>query len=189
MMESIKNKMILLPKEYSHLEAIHKIQNYSTLLIEDKCEKGIELINNKGVRCKIMNNSYKYVKILKSIFPKNVYLYLHLRNVNQIHWNTINNVLNKYIFRTLDTYNKLFIKTIYYKYKRIFIKKKDNLDSEKEIIKVILLRLHKLYTNELRKKGEYCQLKHAIQVFKTFKIEEQMYFLTYILRDPIKTIY
>ena len=179
----IKNKMILIPKEYSQFETINKIKNYDTLLSEDKCEKGIELIDANGNRCKIMNNSYKYIKILQSIFPKNIYLYLHLRSVNKIFWNTKNNVLNKYIFQTLDSYNKLFIKTIYYKYKKIFIKKQNSLDSEKELFKVILIRLHNLYTSELRNKGEYCQLKHAIQVFKTFNIEEQMYFLTYLIRN------
>ena len=178
----IKDKMIHVPKEYNQFEIVNKIRNYTTLLSEDKREKGIELIDENGNRCKIVNNSNKYIKILLSIFPKNLYLYLHLKNINKINWYTKDNLLNKKIFQALDNYNNFFLKTILYKYKRIFVTKEQSLELEIDIYKVILIRLHDLFISELRKKGDFCELKHVIEIFKTFKIEEQMFFLTYLIR-------
>ena len=179
----LKENFILLPREFSKIETIQKIRNYSLFLTENKNEKGIELIGETGLRCKIYNNSYKYVKILKSIYPKNIYMYLNLKKINKFIWNTEKNKFNKYVFIELSKYYSIFLKTILYKYNKIFIKKIYSIDEENLIFKTILTKLHNLYITELRQKKTYCQFKHVFEILNNFKIEEQMYFITYLLRD------
>ena len=181
----IQTKVIQLPKSYSTKECRHKVASYDNTINISSKEKGICLKINNGCTCKVLNKSFTYLHILKSIQPQYQYLFLNLRIYKQTKWATCENKLLKEIFIKLEEFYKLFMQSVFISYSNVFIEKSKLLNEVHPVQQYIMNKLHRYYLHKLRPKEKCCTIKDVQYIFGGMKIEEQMYFLTYILRDSL----
>lgn len=181
---NLTNKTSLcFPQQFTIAECLEKKSQYETTINVSSKEKGIYLKTNNGIACKVLNTAFTYLHIFQSIQPKHQFLFLELKSKNQLQWASSKNKLLKTIFQTLLDYHAIFLRSIYISYINIFIKKNTHLTEVHEIQQFILNKIHTYYLNTLRPQKQYCTLREVKNVFETFSIEEQMFFLTYPLRD------
>lgn len=181
----IQKKVIQLPQIFSTSECRYKVESYDNTINVSSKEKGICLKTNNGYTCKVLNKSFTYLHILKSIQPKYQYLFLNLRIYKQTKWATCENKLLKEIFIKLEEFYKIFIQSIFISYSNVFIEKIKLLNEIHPVQQYMIHKLHKYYVHKLRPKEKCCTIKDVQYIFEGMKIEEQMYFLTYILRDSL----
>ena len=180
---NLSNKTSLFfPQQFTIAECLEKKSQYETINVSSK-EKGIYLKTNNGIACKVLNTAFTYLHIFQSIQPKHQFLFLELKATNKLQWASSKNKLLKTIFQTLLDYHAIFLRSIYISYKNIFIKKNTHITEVHEIQQFILNKIHIFYLNTLRPQKQYCTIREVKNVFETFSIEEQMFFLTYPLRD------
>ena len=177
-----KRTSLSFPQHFTIQECLEKISQYETINISSN-EKGIYLKTNDGIASKVLNTAFTYLHIFQSIQPKHQFLFLELKSTNKLQWASSKNKLLKTIFQTLLEYHELFLRSIYISYINIFIKKNIHLTEVHEIQQFILNKIHIFYLNTLRPQKKYCTMREVKNVFETFSIEEQMFFLTYPLRD------
>ena len=180
---NLSNKTsIYFPEQFTIAECLEKKSQYETINVSSK-EKGIYLKTNDGIACKVLNTAFAYLHIFKSIQPKHQFLFLELKSSHKLQWASSKNKLLKVIFQTLLEYNDIFLRSIYISYINIFIKKNTHITEVHEVQQFILNKIHILYLNTLRPQKQYCTMREVKNVFESFSIEEQMFFLTYPLRD------
>ena len=95
-------------------------------------------------------------------------------------WETRKDKLSKYIFIELNNFSSLFFKTISFLYKSVYINKSLKTNKLNTFYKYILNKLHIQFIHN--KKNKIMSESVVKNFFYQYSIEEQLYFMCYILK-------
>lgn len=173
-------KNVKLPQCFNNEESHQKMTEFNYLFEKSSVPK-IVVYSEDGNNMLITNPTYKYKTIVESIFPHKFYLYLYLKSINKLVWETSRDKLSKFMFIELENLYSLFLKTICYIYKITYIKKTLQINQVNRYYRSIIEKLHRLYIQD-KKKYSLITTNLVKKIFSKFPLEEQLYFLCSVLK-------
>ena len=144
---------------------------------------GYNMYNKDGVRCKIRNLSYEYVKRMKGNGQKRLFTYLQLRKCNNL--NEFVKYYPEYI-EEFDIYkDKLYAWTdkLYNAYVDCFILKNTTLKNVDYELKPILYNIQKEYLTNLMPNNKKVTFKYIVDYVKDMPVQKVMFSMNYNLRE------
>ena len=173
---------------------IYKFTNFEELekiYLSENCDYknvGIMLHHLSGVRSKIRNPNYEYVRNLRGNQPKKMYRYLVLRNQGKV-----SNYLEFYpedkndfnLFRK-QIHN--FTNNLHINYINCYIKKTAPLKDFPYQYRSHMFNLHQNYINNLHNIGKAIKRNYVINYINSMHPSKLMYSLNYHLRKNIQDI-
>lgn len=143
---------------------------------------GYHIYNKDGIRTKIRNLSYEYVKRMKGNGQKRLFTYLQLRKCGNL--NEFMKYYPEYI-EEFDGYkDKLYDWTdkLYNTYVDCFIIKNKTLKNADFELKPILYEIQKEYLTNLMPNGRKVTFKYIVQYVKDMPVQKVMFSMNYNLR-------
>ena len=185
--ESLSESTVQLPKEYTFTD-FNELQEKLLSGNTDYKDVGIMLYNSAGVRSKIRNPNYEYVRQLRGNQPKKQYRYLTLRNKGKVMDYLKYYPEDKTDFDLFRKQIHYFTNTLYVNYIKCYIKKLAPLKEFPFQYRHHMFQLHQDYINELRVKGGAVTQNYVINYINNMHPSKLMYSLNYHLRKNIQDI-
>ena len=135
-----------------------------------------------GLRSKLRNPTYEYVRRLKGNSPKIQFQYYSLRQVGKV------GEFLKYYKEYRTTFSQLrndlhqFTMQIWGNYKRCYVQKEKPLIEFPKKFRVHMFNLHQIYLNDLRELGHYISRQIVIKYVNSLEPAKLMYSMNYDLR-------
>ncbi len=135
-----------------------------------------------GLRSKLRNPTYEYVRRLKGNSPKIQFQYYSLRQVGKV------GEFLKYYKEYIKTFSQLrndlhqFTMQIWGNYKRCYVQKEKPLIEFPKKFRVHMFNLHQIYLNDLRELGHYISRQIVIKYVNSLEPAKLMYSMNYDLR-------
>ena len=135
-----------------------------------------------GLRSKLRNPTYEYVRRLKGNSPKIQFQYYSLRQVGKV------GEFLKYYKEYRTTFSQLrnelhqFTMRIWGNYKRCYVQKEKPLIEFPKKFRVHMFNLHQIYLNDLRELGHYISRQIVIKYVNSLEPAKLMYSMNYDLR-------
>ena len=135
-----------------------------------------------GLRSKLRNPTYEYVRRLKGNSPKIQFQYYSLRQVGKV------GEFLKYYKEYRTTFSQLrnelhqFTMRIWGNYKRCYVQKEKPLIEFPKKFRVHMFNLHPIYLNDLRELGHYISRQIVIKYVNSLEPAKLMYSMNYDLR-------
>lgn len=188
--EKLDNVSVKFPKKFETKEDIMKMFKslYKTklLCVDDNVLpytfQGIVFYIN-GLRFKLRNNEYEYVRRLKGNQPKEQFNYFMLRQTNKVHeylkyYPEQRSVFNTYRQQLHDITSKL-----YNTYVNCFILKKFTFSSISKHIQPHIFQLHKMYLDSLTNKKQSVNYTTVINYVNNLHPKQMMHLVNYPLKQ------
>ena len=135
-----------------------------------------------GLRSKLRNPTYEYVRRLKGNSPKIQFQYYSLRQVGKV------GEFLKYYKEYRTTFSQLrndlhkFTMQIWENYRRCYVQKEKPLIEFPKKFRVHMFNLHQIYLNDLRELGHYISRQIVIKYVNSLEPAKLMYSMNYDLR-------
>ena len=135
-----------------------------------------------GLRSKLRNPTYEYVRRLKGNSPKIQFQYYSLRQVGKV------GEFLKYYKEYRTTFAQLrndlhkFTMQIWENYRRCYVQKEKPLKEFPKKFRVHMFNLHQIYLNDLRELGHYISRQIVIKYVNSLEPAKLMYSMNYDLR-------
>lgn len=143
---------------------------------------GYNIYDMNGVRTKIRNLSYEYIKRMKGNGQKRLFTYLKLRNNGNL------NEFIKYYPEYIDEFDKYKEKLyewtdkLYNNYVECFILKNKSLKNCDYELKPILYDIQKIYLSELFPNNRKVNFKFVVEYIKKMPVQKIMFSMNYGMR-------
>ena len=179
---------ILFPKtleQYSDYKGSswQDLEDYFNQMNLDYRITGTNIYNpSTGLRSKLRNPTYEYVRRLKGNSPKIQFQYYSLRQVGKV------GEFLKYYKEYRTTFSQLrndlhqFTMQIWGNYKRCYVQKEKPLIEFPKKFRVHMFNLHQIYLNDLRELGHYISRQIVIKYVNSLEPAKLMYSMNYDLR-------
>ena len=179
---------ILFPKtleQYSDYKGSswQDLEDYFNQMNLDYRITGANIYNpSTGLRSKLRNPTYEYVRRLKGNSPKIQFQYYSLRQVGKV------GEFLKYYKEYRTTFAQLrndlhkFTMQIWENYRRCYVQKEKPLKEFPKKFRVHMFNLHQIYLNDLRELGHYISRQIVIKYVNALEPAKLMYAVNYDLR-------
>ena len=159
------------------------LENYFNRQDLDYRITGTNIYNPKtGMRSKLRNPNYEYVRRLKGNSPKIQYQYYSLRQVGKV------GEFLKYYKEHIPTFSRLrddlhkWTDNVWTNYKRCYVQKEKPLMEFPKKFRSHMFNLHQIYLNDLRELGHYVSRQIVIKYVNSLEPAKLMYSMNYDLR-------
>ena len=185
--ESLSESTVLFPDVYPFTD-FNELQEKWLSGNSDYTHVGVMLHHSSGVRSKIRNPNYEYVRRLRGNQPKKQYRYLVLRNQGQVsdYLKYYPEERNEFDLFRKHIHN--FTNTLHINYIKCYIKKKAPLKEFSYQYRAHMFQLHQDYINNLREKQGSITRSFVINYINNMHPAKLMYSLNYHLRKNIQDI-
>ena len=161
------------------------IYSYYTSTNLDASIMGIVIRHKDGVRTKIRNPSYEYIKHLRGNHCKLQYQYLSLRKLNRVKEYLMYFPEKKADFYKYRLQLHNYTETLYLNYINCYIKKEKPLKEYSHQFKLHMYELHRYYLS-IRNDNGYINKNIVINYVNNLQPAQIMYVLNYHLREVSK---
>ena len=180
---------IILPKtfkEYSDYKGScwDDLQNFLLQMNLDYRITGVNIYNKtNGLRGKLRNPSYEYVRRLKGNSPKIQFQYYSLRKLGKV------GEFLKYYKEYNETFSNLrndlhiWTNQLWVNYIKCYVKKEKPLLEFPKKFRAHMFNLHQIFLNDLRELGHYISKQIVIKYVNTMEPAKLMYSVNYDLRQ------
>jgi len=162
------------------------LDNYFNRMDLDYSITGTNIYNPKtGMRSKLRNPAYEYVRRLKGNSPKIQYQYYSLRQAGKV------GAFLQYYKEHIPTFTRLrndlhkWTMEVWNNYKRCYVQKEKPLLEFPKKFRSHMFNLHQIYLNDLRELGHYVSRQIVIKYVNSLEPAKLMYSMNYDLRFPI----
>ncbi len=160
-----------------------ELEEYFNKMNLDYRVTGVNIYNmSTGLRSKLRNSTYEYVRRLKGNSPKIQFQYYSLRQVGKV------GEFLQYYKEYRSTFSQLrndvhkFTTQIWENYRRCYVQKEKPLIEFPKKFRVHMFNLHQIYLNDLRELGHYISRQIVIKYVNSLEPAKLMYAINYDLR-------
>jgi len=160
------------------------LQDYFNQMNLDYRITGVNIYNkDTGLRSKLRNPTYEYVRRLKGNSPKIQFQYYSLRQVGRV------GEFLKYYREYKDTFTKLrndlhdWTNQLWKNYIGCYVKKEKPLKEFPKKFRTHMFNLHQIYLNDLRELGHYISKQIVIKYVNSIEPAKLMYTMNYDLHQ------
>lgn len=146
---------------------------------------GVVIYDNKGKRCKIINQNYELVKNLRGNYSKNQYRYLNLRREQKLYEYLRYFPEDKKNFTLYKEQLHRFTNKLYTLYIDYRVLKKIKIKEIPYEYKPLLVEIHDLYLNKNRIHKKRINRSDVINYINNLPIPRLMYSINYSIRNEL----
>lgn len=177
---------ILLPN-WSLFQSFDELYLYYTSLNLDASIMGIIVKHQSGVRTKIRNPNYEYVKHLKGNHCKLQYQYLTLRKLNRVKEYLMYFPDKRFEFTNYRLQVHRYTQELYTNYINCFIKKEKHLKDYTNQFKLHMFKLHEIYL-AIKDDKRYINKQVVMNYVNDLEPAQLMYAINYHAREMAKPV-